>query len=61
MAAAELMGAVYWQLLRKLERGGFRVFDQRLVRVGKPAKCALILRTWLRLQLGSRVPNYGRV
>jgi phytoene synthase len=59
MVAAELMGAVYWQLLRKLERGRFQVFGARRVSVGKPAKCALVLRTWLRLRLGSEVSNYG--
>ncbi|HWD18797.1 MAG TPA: presqualene diphosphate synthase HpnD [Verrucomicrobiae bacterium] len=59
MAAAELMGAVYWRLLRKLERRRFRVFGPHLTRVGKGHKILLILRTWLRLAAGGNSPNYG--
>jgi phytoene synthase len=59
MAAAELMGSVYWRLLRKLERGRFRVFGPRPTRLGKGQKTLLILRTWCHLVLGVAVPNYG--
>jgi len=59
MVAAELMGAVYWQLLRKLERAGFDVFGPAPIRLGKARKIFLVLRTWLRLSLGCRAPNYG--
>ena len=49
MAAAELMGSVYWRLLRKLERQRFQVFGPRLdPRVGKGQKTLLIFRTWCR-------------
>jgi phytoene synthase len=59
MAAAELMGSVYWRLLRKLERRRFQVFGPRPTRVGKGQKILLIFRTWCRLFLGVAVPNYG--
>jgi phytoene synthase len=61
MVAAELMGAVYWRLLRRLEAERFNVFGDRPVRLGKPRKLALILRSWLRHAIGSTTPNYGNV
>lgn len=60
MIAAELMGAVYWCLLRKLEAPAFQVFGEQPIRVGKPQKIFLILRTWCRLAMGIMTPNYGR-
>ncbi len=59
MIAAELMGSVYWRLLRKLEQKRFNVFGPDLTRVSKPQKIGLILRTWFRLGLGFVTPNYG--
>ena len=59
MIAAELMGSVYWRLLRKLERGRFQVFGAQPTRIGKGQKTFLIFRTWCRLILGLAVPNYG--
>ena len=59
MAAAELMGSVYWRLLEKLEHREFNVFGPEPTRVGKGQKILLILRTWLRLASGNVVPNYG--
>jgi phytoene synthase len=59
MAAAELMGSVYWRLLRKLERRQFDVFGPRPTRLGKGQKLLLILRTWLRAASGALAPNYG--
>jgi 15-cis-phytoene synthase len=59
MAAAELMGSVYWRLLKKLERRRFDVFGPRPTRVGKAQKILLILRTWFRLASGAASPNYG--
>jgi 15-cis-phytoene synthase len=60
MAAAELMGSVYWRLLQKLEQRQFNVFDPPLARVSKGQKILLILRTWFRIASGAIVPNYGR-
>ena len=59
MVAAELMGAVYWQLLKKLEAKQFNVFGKPSIRVSKPQKLALIFRSWLRYVCNSRAPNYG--
>ena len=59
MAAAELMGSVYWRLLRKLERQQFNVFGRGPTRLNKGQKCLLILRTWYRIVSGAMSPNYG--
>jgi phytoene synthase len=59
MVAAELMGSVYWRLLRKLERTGFNVLGPNPARIGKAHKLLLILQAWLRLVTGRRSPNYG--
>jgi 15-cis-phytoene synthase len=59
MVAAELMGAVYWQLLQKMERGQFNVFSARPLRLSKPHKLALIFQSWLRFVSGSKTANYG--
>jgi 15-cis-phytoene synthase len=59
MIAAELMGSVYWRLLRKLERQRFNVFGPELTRISKSQKFLLILRTWWRLASGAMAPNYG--
>jgi phytoene synthase len=59
MVAAELMGSVYWRLLRKLERQQFDVFGPKPTRLNKGHKILLILRTGLRLASGAMAPNYG--
>src|SRR5205809_326764 len=60
MAAAELMGSVYWRLLRKLELQRFDVFGPNPTRVSSGQKLLLILRTCYRMLSGAVVPNYGR-
>jgi phytoene synthase len=59
MVAAELMGTVYWRLLRKLERQRFDVFGPKKTRLNKGQKFLLILRTWFRFASGAMAPNYG--
>jgi phytoene synthase len=59
MVAAELMGSVYWRLLRKLEKGRFNVFRPQLTRLSKPHKLALIARSWVRFAFNATSPNYG--
>ncbi|MBR90663.1 MAG: squalene synthase HpnD [Verrucomicrobiales bacterium] len=59
MVAAESMGAVYWNILRVLERDRFQVFEGPMARLGKTRKLWLIIRTWLRIRLGMARPNYG--
>lgn len=59
MVAAELMGSVYWRLLRELERQDFPVLQPQPLRLSKPHKLALILRSWIKFAIGSTAPNYG--
>ncbi|HEY9173556.1 MAG TPA: presqualene diphosphate synthase HpnD [Verrucomicrobiae bacterium] len=59
MVAAELMGAVYWRLLRKLERRNFNVFGPRRVRLSNVHKVLLILRTWYRFATDAEASDYG--
>jgi phytoene synthase len=59
MIAAELMGSVYWRLLRELERQRFDVFGPHPARLSRAQKILLILRTWFRLNAGAASPNYG--
>jgi 15-cis-phytoene synthase len=59
MVAAELMGSVYWRLLRKLERQRFDVFGPELTRLNQGQKALLILGSWLRFVSGAVSPNYG--
>ena len=59
MAAAELMGSVYWRLLRKLELQQFDVFGPNPTRLTTMQKLLLVCRTWYRMLSGAVVPNYG--
>jgi len=59
MVAAELMGTVYWRLLRKLERQRFDVFGPKLTRLNQGQKALLVLGSWLRFVSGAVSPNYG--
>ncbi|MSU26974.1 MAG: squalene synthase HpnD [Pedosphaera sp.] len=59
MVAAELMGAVYWHLLLKLEHHDFPVLAVTPTKLHKLQKLALILRTWYRSTTGALAPNYG--
>jgi len=61
MVAAELMGSVYWRLLKKLERQQFNVFGPNPPRLGKGQKLFLIFRSWCRFVSGATTPNYGMV
>lgn len=59
MASAELMGSVYWGLLRKLEKQQFDVFGPQPTKLSKAQKLLLIARTWFRQVSGTLSPNYG--
>jgi 15-cis-phytoene synthase len=59
MAAAELMGSVYWRLLLKLERERFNVFHPEPVRLNKGHKLMLVLRAWCRFASNAVSPDYG--
>jgi phytoene synthase len=51
--AAEIMRAVYWDLLQRIERGRCDVFT-RVVRVPRPVQAGLAVTTWWRLAGRSR-------
>jgi len=59
MVAAELMGAVYWTLFRRLETTGFPVLAPEPVRLGKPHKLWLLLLAWTRVKTGLPLAAYG--
>ena len=59
MATAELMGSVYWKLLRKLESRNFNVFQFQETKLTKLHKIFLIFRMWHRAWSGNLLPNYG--
>jgi phytoene synthase len=59
MIAAELMGTVYWHLWRRLDARGFNVFASPHIRLSKPHKLWLVLRTWWRWTCHSKASNYG--
>lgn len=59
MVAAELMGAVYWQLLRRIERTNFDVLADDPLRLSKARKISLILLAWCRVRTGLPVATYG--
>jgi 15-cis-phytoene synthase len=59
MATAELMGAVYWQLLEKLDRLNFPVLGDDPYRLKKGEKIALTLKAWLWQRAGLTPSPYG--
>jgi len=44
--AAEIMRAVYFETLNRIERGGYDVFTAR-VRVARPRQAAIAVKQWL--------------
>jgi len=52
LVAAEIMGQIYWALLRRIEAGRFRVLEER-VTVPAGRKVAIALRCWTAAHLGS--------
>ena len=52
LLAAEVMGAIYRSLLRRIEADGFRVFERR-VAVPRLAQMGVALRAWATGSVGS--------
>lgn len=50
LVAAEIMGAIYFAILRKIERAGYDVFT-RVIRVPRPRRAVIALATWARVRL----------
>jgi phytoene synthase len=53
MVAARIMGAIYFDLLRSIERAGYDVFRQR-VRVGRPRQAMIAALTWVKVMVPFR-------
>jgi phytoene/squalene synthetase len=47
LVAAEIMGAVYLEILRRVERRNYDVFS-RVIRVPRPARAVIAVVTWIK-------------
>jgi 15-cis-phytoene synthase len=45
LLAAEIMGAIYFEILRRIERSGYDVFSRR-IRVPRPSRAVIAMRLW---------------
>ena len=59
MLTAEIMGAVYWRLLRRIEQTNFDVLADEPLRLTKARKLSLVLLTWCRVKTGLPLASYG--
>ena len=50
LVAAEIMGGIYFEILRRIERTGYDVFSTR-IRVPRPVRAVIALRLWIRALL----------
>jgi phytoene synthase len=55
LVAAEIMGAIYQEILRRIERRDYDVFSQ-VIRVPRPARAFVAATTWARTLAGLRLP-----
>ena len=53
MVAAEIMSAIYFSMLRRIERADFDVFS-RVIRVPRPVRAWIAMRTWVSTMAGWR-------
>ena len=51
LVAAEIMGGIYFEILRRIERNGYDVFSAR-IRVPRPQRALIALRLWVKALLG---------
>jgi phytoene synthase len=51
LVAAEIMSAIYFEILRRIERKGYDVFSGR-IRVPRPRRALIAGRVWIRTMLG---------
>jgi phytoene synthase len=56
LVAAEIMGAIYQDILRRIEERRYDVFRE-VIRVPRPARFLIALKTWVRTLAGLRVPS----
>ena len=52
LAAAEIMGGIYYEILERIERRGYDVFTE-VIRVPKVVRARIALATWARSQLSA--------
>ena len=50
LVAAEIMGGIYFEILRRIERNGYDVFSSR-IRVPRPQRAVIALRLWAKALL----------
>jgi len=55
LVAAEIMGAIYQDILRRIEAREYDVFSE-VIRVPRPARFLIALTTWMRTLAGLRLP-----
>jgi 15-cis-phytoene synthase len=55
LVAAEIMSAIYQDILRRVEDKGYDVFSE-VIRVPRPARLLIALTTWARTLAGLRLP-----
>jgi 15-cis-phytoene synthase len=55
LVAAEIMAAIYQEILRRIERHRYDVFSQ-VIRVPRPARALVAINTWARTLAGLRLP-----
>jgi phytoene synthase len=56
LVAAEIMGAIYFEILRRIERAGYDVFTTR-IRVPRPYRAILALRLWAKTRFNRSPPS----
>ncbi len=59
MVAAEIMGAVYWKLLLRIEASGFAVLAPEPLRLSRLQKLGCIALAWTRVKTGLPLAAYG--
>jgi len=60
LVAAEIMGAIYFEILRRIERAGYDVFSRR-IRVPRPQRALIAARIWAKTMLtAARTPRRAR-
>ena len=55
LLAAEIMSAIYQEMLRRIERNDYDVFSQ-VIRVPRPVRALVALNAWFRTLAGVRLP-----
>ncbi|HLB03341.1 MAG TPA: hypothetical protein VJM77_09430, partial [Nitrospiria bacterium] len=55
MVASEIMGGIYYRILREIERSGYNVFDRK-ISLPTHTKLTIALRIWLSNRLSKWLP-----